>query len=271
MLVIVTRGWIWDPPGNQWKRQATMISASPAIGSETLKTGVTRYFFVAMAALVILTVFAGFAPSFYLRSAFHPDHELSVLLHVHGLAFSTWIILFLLQTLLIAKGSRTLHQRLGWFTVGVAALMLLLVGAATVEQMRRGLPLDQAATDLSLNLFGAIMFGVPLGCAIYYRKRPDWHKRLMLCATLGLLGAPILRLILLSTHLDFPTAIIWGAVVANLFFLPCFAYDLFTRGKIHRAYLYVLALFIVSQIAMVHLPSWSPWLGFSRSVQHLLG
>jgi hypothetical protein len=271
LLVIVTRGWIWDRPGNQWKRQATMISAAPAIGSETLKTGMKRYFFVAMAALVILTVFVGFAPSFYLRSAFHPDHELSVLLHVHGLVFSTWIILFLVQTVLIAKGSRTLHQRLGWFTVAVAVLMLLLVGAATAEQMRRGLPLAEAATDISLNSFGAIMFAVPLVGAIYYRKRPDWHKRLMLCATLALLGAPILRLILLTTNLGFSTAIIVGAVVGNLFFLPCFAYDLSTRGRIHRAYLYILALFIVNQFAMLRVLSWAPWLDFSRHVQHLLG
>ena len=247
-----------------------MISASPVIGPETVKTGVLRYFFVTMAELVILTVFAGFAPSFYLRSSFHPDHELSILLHVHGLVFSAWIILFLVQTVLIAKGSRSLHQRLGWFALGVAMAMLLLVGAATAEQMRRGVPIEEAATDISLNLFGAIMFGVPLVAAIYDRKRPDWHKRFMLCATLGLLGAPILRLILLTTNLEFPTAIIWGAVAGDLFFLPCFAYDLLTRGRVHRAYVYVLALFIVSEIAMMSILSWPPWLAFSRGVQQLL-
>jgi hypothetical protein len=247
-----------------------MISTSPAIGSESIKTPVLRYFFVAMAALVILTVFAGFAPSFYLRSSFHPDHELSLLLHIHGLVFSTWVIMFLGQTLLIANGSRILHQRLGWFTLGVAAVMLLLVAAATAEQMRRGLPIEEAAADISLNSFGAIMFGVPLIGAIYYRKRPDWHKRLMLCATLSLLGAPILRLILRTTNLDFPSAVVLGAVLANLFFLPCFAYDMLSRGRIHRAYLYVLALFIVCQIFMLRVLSWAPWLDFSRALQHLL-
>jgi hypothetical protein len=93
----------------------------------------------------------------------------------------------------------------------------------------------------------------------------------MLCAALGLLGAPILRLILLTANLEFPTAVIWGAVAGDLFFLPCFAYDLFTRGKIHRAYSYVLALFIVSQITMMSILSWPPWLDFSRRLQHLLG
>ena len=247
-----------------------MISASPVIGPETLKTGMQRYFFVAMAALVILTVFTGFAPSFYLRSAFHPDHELSILLHIHGLIFSTWIILFLVQALLIARGSRRLHQRLGWLAAGVAVAMLMLVAGATVEQMRRGSPLEEVATALSLNSIGAVMFGVPFVFAVYFRKRPDWHKRLMLCATLGLLGAPILRLILLTTNLEFPTAIIFGAVAGDLFFLPCFAYDLLTRGKIHRVYAYVLALFIASQIIMMKLPSWGPWLHFAQNLQHLV-
>ena len=247
-----------------------MISESPVIGPETLKIGAKRYFFVAMAALVILTVFAGFAPSFYLRSAFHPDHELSILLHIHGLIFSTWIILFLVQALLIARGSRRLHQRLGWLAAGVAVAMLMLVAGATVEQMRRGSPLEEVATALSLNSIGAVMFGVPFVFAVYFRKRPDWHKRLMLCATLGLLGAPILRLILLTTNLEFPTAIIFGAVAGDLFFLPCFAYDLLTRGKIHRVYAYVLALFIASQIIMMKLPSWGPWLHFAQNLQHLV-
>jgi hypothetical protein len=153
---------------------------------------------------------------------------------------------------------------------GVAVAMLMLVAGATVEQMRRGSPLEEVATALSLNSIGAVMFGVPFVFAVYFRKRPDWHKRLMLCATLGLLGAPILRLILLTTNLEFPTAIIFGAVAGDLFFLPCFAYDLLTRGKIHRVYAYVLALFIASQIIMMKLPSWGPWLHFAQNLQHLV-
>ena len=248
-----------------------MISASPVIGSESVKTGMRRYFFVGMAVLILITAFVGFAPSFYLRSAFHPDHELSVLLHVHGVVFSAWVALLLAQTVLIAKGSRRLHQRLGWFTVGIAAAMLLLVFLATIEQMRRGIPLEEASGDLALNLLGSIMFGVPVVAAVYNRKRPDWHKRLMLSATIGLLGAPILRLLLLTTSLDFNPAANLALVLTDSFFLPCFAYDLVTRGRIHRAYVYGLALFIVSQIVLMSVRPWGPWLHFSRGVQHLLG
>jgi hypothetical protein len=80
-----------------------------------------RLFFVVMASAVIITVFAGFAPTFYLRGSFAQSRPMSVLLHVHGIVFSTWVSFFLVQTLLVARGSRRLHQRLGWIGAGIAA------------------------------------------------------------------------------------------------------------------------------------------------------
>jgi hypothetical protein len=97
--------------------------------------GVRRYFFVVMASTITVIVFAGFAPSFYLRGAFQPGSNLSILLHIHGAVFSTWIILFLIQPILIARGSRALHRRLGWLAVAIAAAMVGLVAGATVEEM----------------------------------------------------------------------------------------------------------------------------------------
>ena len=43
-----------------------------------------RLFYVLMASAVIVTVFAGFAPTFYLRGSFTQTRPMSVLLHVHG-------------------------------------------------------------------------------------------------------------------------------------------------------------------------------------------
>lgn len=65
-----------------------------------------RPFFVIMASAVIVAVFAGFAPTFYLRGSFPQDRPMSFLLHVHGIAFSAWVCVFLVRTLLIARGSR---------------------------------------------------------------------------------------------------------------------------------------------------------------------
>src|SRR3984885_7558640 len=137
----------------------------------------TRFFFVVMACAVIVTVFAGFAPTFYLRSSFTQDRPMSFLLHVHGIVFSAWVTVFLVQTLLIARGSRGLHQWLGWIAVGIAATMVILVVAAMIEQLRRvgGFPPPPLA--LALSAFDIVVFAILVGAAIYCRKQPDWHKR----------------------------------------------------------------------------------------------
>ena len=105
------------------------------IGSEgPSRSGSRRYFFVVMASMVTVIVFAGFAPSFYLRAAFQPDSNLSILLQIKGAVFSAWIILFLVQPILIARGSRALHRRLGWLAAAIAAA---IVGSWQAQPSRK--------------------------------------------------------------------------------------------------------------------------------------
>ena len=250
-----------------------MISTGQAlpVGAANLsRPGASRFFFVAMASVVVVTVFAGFAPSFFLRNLFNPGRELSVLLHVHGAAFSAWIITFLVQTILIARGSRVWHQRLGWFAAGIAAAMVVLVAAATVEQFRRVPPTPPPHLALALNLFDIIVFAILLSSAIHWRKRSEWHKRLMLSATIILLGAPLFRLLIHFAGDPTPKLLLMDILILDLFFLPCFAYDLLTRRRIHPAYFYALALIVADQITTLSVLSWKPWIDFSNALQRFV-
>jgi hypothetical protein len=223
-----------------------------------------------MASTITVIVFAGFAPSFYLRGAFQPNDKLSVLLHVHGAVFSTWIILFLVQAILIVRGSRTLHRRLGWFAALVAVAMVGLVVAATVEEMRRVPPFPPAPVALALNTFDTVVFAILVSGAIYLRKQPDWHKRLLLSATLVLLGAPILRLlILVAGHISHELLII-DVLLVDLLFLICFAFDLRTRHRIHPGYFCALALLLADQVTTFSVMAWPPWVNFANAVQQLV-
>jgi len=234
------------------------------------RSRVRRYFFVAMASTITVIAFAGFAPSFYLRAAFQPDSKLSILLHIHGVVFSTWIILFLVQAILIVRGSRTLHRRLGWFAAAIAAAMVGLVAAATVEEMRRVPPTPPAPVALALNTFDMVVFAILVSSAIYLRKRPEWHRRLLLSATLVLLGAPILRLlILLEGHIDHGLLVI-DVLLVDLFFLICFVFDLHTRRRIHPAYFCALALLLVDQVTTFSVMAWPPWVGFANAIQRFV-
>jgi uncharacterized membrane protein YozB (DUF420 family) len=198
-----------------------------------------RLFFVIMASAVIVTVFAGFAPTFFLRGSFTQDRPMSFLLHVHGIVFSAWVTVFLVQTLLIARGSRRLHQLLGWIAVGIGATMVILVVAAMIEQLRRvgGFP----PPPLALSAFDIAVFAILVGAAIYHRKQPDWHKRFLLSATILLLGAPMFRFVIHYVGItDMSKVGIVSTLLVDAFFLPSFTYDLITRRRIHPAYLVAL-------------------------------
>ena len=230
-----------------------------------------RLFYIIMAAAVIVAVFAGFAPTFYLRGSFTQDRPMSFLLHVHGIVFSAWVTIFLVQTLLIARGSRRLHQRLGWIAVGVAVTMVILVVAAVVEQLRRVRGFPPPPLALALSAFDIIVFAILVGAAVRYRKRPDWHKRLMLSATILLLGAPMFRFVIHFVGLsNMATVGVVSTLLVDSFFLPCFAYDLATRRRIHPAYFIALVLIVLDQTAQVEVVSWAPWINFSNALQALV-
>ena len=230
-----------------------------------------RFFFVVMACAVIVTVFAGFAPTFYLRGSFTQTRPMSVLLHVHGIVFSAWVSLFLVQTLLIARGSRRLHQRFGWIGAGIATAMVILVTAAMVEQLRRVNGFPPPPLALALSIFDIIVFATLVGAALYFRKRSDWHKRFMLSATIVLLGAPMFRAVVhYLGRSDMAKVSIVSTLLVDAFFLPCFAYDLLTRRRIHPAYVVALVLIVLDQVAQANVVTWAPWINFANALQRMV-
>lgn len=232
--------------------------------------GIERLFYVAMASFVVLICFVGFAPSFYLKGYLNPHRELSILLHVKGFAFSAWIILFLIQSVLIVRGSRALHQRLGWLAAALATSMVVLVALATVEEMRRVPPFPPPAVALALNTFDTVVFAILVSTAIWYRKKSEWHKRLLLSATLILVGAPIVRILLMMEGEMSIRLLILDVLLVDLIFLICFAVDLGRQRRIHPAYLVALGMLLVDQITTFSVMSWQPWINLADGIRRLV-
>ena len=223
-----------------------------------------------MAAVVAAVVLVGFSPSFYLRSTFNPGKGLSILLHVHGFVLSAWIVLFLVQTILIVRGSPTLHRRLGWVMSGLAACIVVLMSAAIVEQLRRVPPEPPPPVALALGAFDIVVFTTLVSMAIYFRRRPDWHKRLMLSATILLLGAPMVRIVVLFGVRDISKIMLLWPIMTDLLFVACFAYDFATRRKVHPAYFVGLGLVMLDQIGQPTVLSWPAWTNFANALQRLV-
>jgi cation transport ATPase len=179
-----------------------------------------RLFFGSMALAMILTVFVGFAPSYYLRQPGAPP--LTLLLQVHGFVATGWMLIFLAQTALVAAHRVDLHRRLGVAAVVLAAAFVVLTTSASI--VSRGI------TPRVVFSAGAIlMFVFYVSAGVMQRNRAEAHKRWMLLATISVLPPAIARM-----HLPFLPEGSLGPNLGGLVFLvPPFVYDSVKRGKIH--------------------------------------
>jgi hypothetical protein len=71
-----------------------------------------RFFFLGMALLIFGAVFLGFAKTYYLAGVFRAPLP-SWIIHIHAAAFTSWILLLIVQTLLVSAGRVDIHRRFG--------------------------------------------------------------------------------------------------------------------------------------------------------------
>jgi len=194
-----------------------------------------RWFFTGMAVAAALTVFVGFAPTYYLRSVVGGP-PLRTLVHLHGFLNTTWMLLFIVQTSLIAARRTGVHRRLG-VAGGVLAALLLVVGWFTaIEAARRGVTPPGGPPPLaflSVPLGALAVFAILVATGIYNRARSETHKRLMLLATIALLTPAIARF----RYYGFggPAVAIGGTCA---FVVVCLLYDRLSHGRVHPAFLW---------------------------------
>jgi hypothetical protein len=192
-----------------------------------------RRFYSGMAVAIALTAFAGFAPTFYLRSAF-TALPLSPLIALHGTLFTGWILLLLAQASLVAARRVDWHRRLGLAGVVLAAAMLPVGSLAAIDSARGGV----AHGGLDPLAFMAVPFGslalfvACFGAALWQRRRPELHKRLVLLATIAILTPAIARLGFVGQRPVIALAL------TSLFVLAGIAYDYASRRHVHPAYLW---------------------------------
>jgi hypothetical protein len=81
-------------------------------------------FFSGMSLLILATVFVGFARTYYLAGVFHAPLP-SLTIHLHGAAFTCWILLLVTQTSLVAAGRVDIHRKLGIAGFLLACVMVI--------------------------------------------------------------------------------------------------------------------------------------------------
>jgi len=223
-----------------------------------------RLFFSAMALAMLTTVFVGFAHTYYLAGVFRAPLP-SLTIHLHGAAFSCWILLLVTQTSLVAAGRTDIHRRLGIAGFLLASLMVVLgVMAATDSLARAAGPAGRDAKSFYIvPLTDMLIFATLIFFAFRARINPQAHKRIVLIATIGLSIAAIARWPIAFTFRNAAMA----ALLSYIFLIVLVVYDLWTSRKVHRATLWAGAFLIFVQQIRMPIGKTTAWHAFASWVQ----
>jgi hypothetical protein len=231
--------------------------------SKQFKTFLGGYFYLCMSLVLAAVVILGFSRTVD-ANLFHGNPPRPLLLWIHGAAFSTWVAFFIAQSALVRARRVSVHRLLGWFGTGLAAVMVIL-GFTIAAVMARFdtfvLRQQDVASFMSVPFADMILFGSCIALAIYWRKNPEYHRRLVFIATCQLMDAPFGRFDFMFNH--------------SLFYpgLDCLialgmVRDWVVDKRVHKVYLYALPSLIVVQSLAVYLwkinPKW--WQAITQAI-----
>lgn len=227
-----------------------------------------RAFYSGAAIAMALTVLAGFGRTYYFRAFIDPPvtvsgaATLTPLAHLHGIVFTGWVVLFIVQTALVASRRVAVHRRLGVAGIGLAALMCIVgYGTAIATAVRGGAPPGiDPLVFLVVPLFDLALFAGFVTAAVLQRRNREAHKRLMLLAYTSIMAAATARL-----PGVFPYGPLAFFALAMLFVAAGVVYDRATRRRVHPVYLWgggLLALSVPLRLMLSGTPAWRAFAEF---------
>jgi hypothetical protein len=240
------------------------------IAKRGLAVWLRKNFYFAMAVTIAAVVLYGFSQTFAANLE-HPPYPRPWILYVHAVVFPLWILLFLVQTALVRRGSTRIHQAVGPFVLALGAL-LPIVAIATAILMDRLHALHGEEPGFYPAFFivhinDEAAFIALVGLAGLLRGRPPFHSRLMFVATCILTDAPFSRFPAFQAQ---PFAITLGIAYAgaDVLILCGLARDWFLEKRVHVVYRFALPALVIGQACTTALfatvPQW--WLAISHRI-----
>jgi len=191
-----------------------------------------RFFFSLTGLYFIVVCYLGFSATVSMKLETAP---IPTYLVIHGVVFSLWLTLYLIQCLLIDSGRRDLHKLLGKLSA-VVLPAVLLVGAYAVLSRDPSRPGYYSTIGFNLVLLCGGVVTASIG--LLNRRRPFVHKRLMFFASFILSTPGITRV---HFYFDSPRPLLTGLV---LMLIPLLALNAYDFARTRRVYSLNIALFI---------------------------
>jgi hypothetical protein len=224
---------------------------------------VDKYFYFAMSLVAVALVIWGFGRTVN-SNLLHADLPRPSILWVHAATFSAWILFFVLQSALVRTHNIRVHRSLGWFGAALGAFMVPLgLTTAVVMAHFKNHQLHQADASLFLSVpfLDITCFATFFALAVYWRRKPELHRRFIFIATSVLLAAAFGRL----PYLD-KSSFFYAGVDAVI--LLGIVRDLLVNRRVHTIYRIALPALMVLQTCAVYLafsaPAW--WVRLSHAI-----
>lgn len=170
--------------------------------------------------------------------------------HLHGLAMLAWLALLIAQPTLVTRDNLVRHRQLGQIG-GLLAIFITCLGVFTGVAslaLNRFPPFFTPPYFLALTVIESLVFGAMVAWAIRRRRATDWHRRLMIGATIVILEPALGRL------LPIPLMGPWAepaVALCQLFAVAIVAaYDRRSRGAVHPATWMIAAVVIATRVAI---------------------
>jgi len=218
---------------------------SPAFATKAATASFDR-FYAGMAWLLVLVAIAGFAP----RSIAIVSGKMAVpplVVHLHAAVMASWVSLLAVQATLSLAGRMDLHRKFGLASLVVGPLVLIALLAVTIVRQNdlAGTPAAPIVNNiLFVQIRAILLFPTFFIWALRTRRTdPETHKRMMLLATLMLLDAALARMTWLP-HNQFPRDYLAIHLYLLTLLIPALLYDLIRLRRIHRAWIWGLALIL---------------------------
>jgi hypothetical protein len=200
-----------------------------------------------------------FGQTWFLRPLLGPPEPLAATVQLHGTLFFGWTLLFITQVGFVATRRQALHRRLGQLSLFLFTLMVVSGLWTAWDGSRNGSAFETATGRpvLLWPLANLLAFMVFYGLGYRDRRRPDFHKRWMLLATVAIAVPALVRIgRLVEMSLMGPLK---GLMISNLLLLLLVLHDLRSRGGLHPATIWGGGLWLLSQPLrwwVHHSPAW---------------
>jgi hypothetical protein len=211
-------------------------------------------FFLLMSVVIAAVVIYGFGFT-VADNLIHPAYPRPWVLYVHAVVMAAWIALFILQAGLVRLRRLDVHRRIGQAGLALGAVIPILGMATAIAMAKVRLAHGDAdaAVSFPIPVNDATGFAVAFALAALWRRRPEYHRRLMFVATCILTAAAFGRMPVLD-HAE------WFYAGVDALLLIGAVRDLAVSGKVHVVYRYALPAVVCGQLLTAYV-RWTPeWL-----------